>query len=261
MSSIVVAGDTSGSVTLSAPPVAGTPVLTLPTTSGIVLAPSGGILPVSQGGTGQGGFANNGGVVYSTLSGTLAATASPGTSGQVLTSTGAAGVPQWTTIAAGGITLSTAQTSPFTPTTQANFITIPAGVKRITVMFAGVSKSGTSPILIQIGSSSVIQITGYSSSASRLNGIAASSHTNSSAGFVLEAGPAAADLAHGICTITNITGNVWTGSSVLGYTASSGQCMWGGGSVTLTGVLNTLRVTTVNGTDTLDAGTINIMYE
>ena len=34
MSSIVVAGDTSGSVTLSAPAVAGSTVLTLPTTTG-----------------------------------------------------------------------------------------------------------------------------------------------------------------------------------------------------------------------------------
>lgn len=48
MSSIVVAGDTSGSVTISAPAVAGTPTLTLPTTSGTVVATSGGYVPTSQ---------------------------------------------------------------------------------------------------------------------------------------------------------------------------------------------------------------------
>ncbi|CAB4160505.1 hypothetical protein UFOVP765_9 [uncultured Caudovirales phage] len=37
MSSVVIAGDTSGSITLNAPNVAGTTVLTLPTTSGNVL--------------------------------------------------------------------------------------------------------------------------------------------------------------------------------------------------------------------------------
>ena len=37
MSSVVIAGDTSGSVTLSAPAVAGTTVLTLPATSGTVV--------------------------------------------------------------------------------------------------------------------------------------------------------------------------------------------------------------------------------
>ena len=47
MSSIVVAGDTSGSVTLSAPAVAGTTTLTLPSVSGTVLA-SGTAVTVAQ---------------------------------------------------------------------------------------------------------------------------------------------------------------------------------------------------------------------
>lgn len=38
MASIVIAGDTSGSVTLSAPATAGSPTLTLPTITGTVLA-------------------------------------------------------------------------------------------------------------------------------------------------------------------------------------------------------------------------------
>jgi hypothetical protein len=53
MSSIVVAGDTSGSVTISAPAVAGTPTLTLPTTSGTIVATSGGYVPTSQLGSGS----------------------------------------------------------------------------------------------------------------------------------------------------------------------------------------------------------------
>jgi hypothetical protein len=34
-----------------------------------------------------------------------------------------------------------------------------------------------------------------------------------------------------------------------------------GGSITLGGTLDRLRITTENGTDTFDAGSINIMYE
>jgi hypothetical protein len=34
-----------------------------------------------------------------------------------------------------------------------------------------------------------------------------------------------------------------------------------GGSKTLTGTLDRVRITTVNGTDTFDAGSINILYE
>ena len=50
MSSLVIAGDTSGTVTLQAPAVAGTTVMTLPATSGTVLI-SGGALGTPASGT------------------------------------------------------------------------------------------------------------------------------------------------------------------------------------------------------------------
>ena len=53
MSSVVISGDTSGSVTLQAPAVAGTTTLTLPATSGTVITGPGGVVAVSAGGTGQ----------------------------------------------------------------------------------------------------------------------------------------------------------------------------------------------------------------
>ena len=52
MASIVISGDTSGTVTLQAPAVAGSTTLTLPSTSGTILAPSSGVLAISSGGTG-----------------------------------------------------------------------------------------------------------------------------------------------------------------------------------------------------------------
>ena len=84
MSSIVVAGDTSGSVTISAPAVAGTTVLTLPATSGTVLAPSGGVWGISGGGTNSTATPTAGGVVYG--DGSAHQVTAAGTSGQVLTS-------------------------------------------------------------------------------------------------------------------------------------------------------------------------------
>jgi hypothetical protein len=44
-------------------------------------------------------------------------------------------------------------------------------------------------------------------------------------------------------------------SAVVPFVVSSG------GTVSLAGILNMLRITTVNGTDTFDAGSINILYE
>lgn len=49
MSSVVISGDISGSVTLDAPSVAGTTVLTLPATTGTILTTTGGVAPGTAG--------------------------------------------------------------------------------------------------------------------------------------------------------------------------------------------------------------------
>jgi expansin (peptidoglycan-binding protein) len=70
---------------------------------------------------------------------------------------------------------------------------------------------------------------------------------------------AAASITSGIMTIQNITGNSWVAS----YSGkqSSTASSYGGGDKTLSDTLTQVRITTVNGTDTFDAGTVNIMYE
>jgi len=95
MSSIVIAGDTSGTCTLSANAVAGTTVLTLPTTSGVLYStPTAGVINVASGGTGLATLtANN--VLIGNGTGNVAFVA-PGSSGNVLTSNGSA----WTSVAA-----------------------------------------------------------------------------------------------------------------------------------------------------------------
>jgi hypothetical protein len=57
MSSVVISGDTSGSITLQAPAVAGTTTLTLPATTGTVFTTTGGTL---TGGLTVGGILNTG---------------------------------------------------------------------------------------------------------------------------------------------------------------------------------------------------------
>jgi hypothetical protein len=49
MSSLVIAGDTSGTVTLQAPATAGSTVLTLPSTSGNIITSTGGVSPAIAG--------------------------------------------------------------------------------------------------------------------------------------------------------------------------------------------------------------------
>ena len=94
MSSIVIAGDTSGSVTLQAPAVAGTTTLTLPATSGTVLTTASGTAATATNLAGG----SNGTIPYQSASGTTQMLA-VGTAGQVLQTNGA-GAPTW--VAAGG---------------------------------------------------------------------------------------------------------------------------------------------------------------
>ena len=139
--------------------------------------------------------------------------------------------------------------------TSIDFTGIPSWVKRITVMFNGVSTSGASYPLIQIGTGGTPTTSGYVSQASQLYTAAAISSTT--AGFYINSN-ASTYVLSGTMTISNISGNIWVESCCFGSTSIMTV---GSGTVTLGGVLNMLRITTVNGTDTFDAGSINIMYE
>jgi len=140
--------------------------------------------------------------------------------------------------------------------TSLDFTGIPSWAKRITVMFSGLSLSGTSDILVQLGDAGGFEITGYISSGSATGTGAAIS--TSTAGMIIRSA-AAASITSGIMTIQNITGNSWVAS----YSGkqSSTSSSYGGGDKTLSDTFTQVRITTVNGTDTFDAGTVNIMYE
>ena len=149
--------------------------------------------------------------------------------------------------------------------TSIDFTGIPSWVKRITVMFNGVSTNGSSIGLVQLGSGSIDATSTYTgqgdsltTSSSALNIFNSTANT---IGFNLStsitAGPTTA--LRGLATIVNITGNTWVFSSYLGQIiAGSGA---GTGDKALSGVLDRIRITTLAGTDTFDAGSINIMYE
>ena len=197
MASMILSGDTSGTITLSAPSVAGSNTATLPAQTGTLQM------------LGQG-------------------TAVASTSG-----------------------------------TSIDFTSIPSWAKRITVMFNGVSTSGTSVPIIQIGASTTPETTGYLGSFTISNTTSASA--NLSTGFaigILGTPQAATTVKHGIVTLAllNSSTNLWSAFGVLGQ-SDIAQSGFLGGSKSITGTLGVVRITTVNGTDTFDAGSINILYE
>jgi hypothetical protein len=159
-----------------------------------------------------------------------------------------------------GITSGTAVAS--TSGTSIDFTSIPSWVKRITVMFQGVSTSGTSVVQIQLGAGSVTT-TGYLSSGVSLANTGTVVGATQTTGFGVEvanANTSASSLRNGHAVITLITGTTWVNSSNLAY-SNTGFSAVTGGNIALGGTLDRVRITTVNGTDTFDAGTINIMYE
>jgi hypothetical protein len=141
--------------------------------------------------------------------------------------------------------------------TSVSFTGIPAGVKRITMMLNGVSTNGTSSIQFQLGSGSATT-SGYTGTSTFVAASAASSLLSS--GFLLYNWNSAAYVGSGMITFTNLSGNTWTALGIIGNSNTT-QTYMVSGVVTLSGVLDRAIMTTVNGTDTFDAGSINILYE
>lgn len=144
--------------------------------------------------------------------------------------------------------------------TSIDFTSIPSWVKRITVMWGGISVSGGAQPQIQIGSGSV-STSGYTCYQTYA-GANTSGGGVITTGFSIQSG-SAANIIYGTFVLTLLTSNTWqcSGSTNL-YTGASYYGMWSQGtSPALGGALDRVRITTTNGTDTFDAGTVNILYE
>jgi hypothetical protein len=210
-------------------------IINATTTNGVVIQPD-----------------NSGSLVLQTNSGTTALTIS---TAQNATFAGTVTLPTGTIYP---IVPSTAVAS--TSGTSIDFTSIPSWVERITIMFQGVSTNGSSITQIQLGTSGGIVTSSYLGSGF----IAADANTpaivNMSSGFLTSGFGAAGYVRHGSIVISNITGNSWVAHGITGQSDSTRINMCGG-SISLSGTLDRVRITTVNGTDTFDAGSINILYE
>ena len=190
------------------------------------------------------------GTLASANLGLVVGPASAGTADQVLGTDGA-GTQSW--VDRGRIVRATSQAS--TSGASIDFTGIPSWAREIRVMFAGVSTTGTSNVQIQLGTSSGATTTGYTSGAFT----STASTANSTTGLLVTAARAATTVTHGTAVITALTGNQWVMSSSTG-SSDTAQASCAGGSITLAATLDRVRITTVNGTDTFDAGAINIIY-
>lgn len=138
--------------------------------------------------------------------------------------------------------------------TYHDFVGIPAWAKRITVMFSGVSTSGSSAVQVQLGGASGFVVSGYVSVGSQ-----GGSNYWSTTGLVI-GGIQAADVRTGAMTILNFVDTQFISFGCNASTTTSASSALSG-NVTMSEPLTKIRITTMNGTDTFDAGVVNIMYE
>jgi hypothetical protein len=143
--------------------------------------------------------------------------------------------------------------------TSIDFTGIPSWAKRVTMMLNGVSTGGTSLLQAQLGYPSTYATSGYNSVYGVFAG-GTSGTTAASSGCLISTSATASASVYGNFVFTLLTGNTWT-FTFNGVDTNGTRVMVTGGSIALSGVLDRIRLTTVNGTDTFDAGSINILYE
>jgi len=144
--------------------------------------------------------------------------------------------------------------------TSIDFTGIPSWVKKITLSLNGVSTTGTSNYLLQLGDAGGVETSGYLGATSNIaNGVATLNFTT---GLAVTSSVNASYVIHGIVIITlvDVSPIKWemsyTGSNSFAAVSYSGSS-----SKSLSAALDRIRITTVAGADTFDAGTINILYE
>ncbi|MBX5206682.1 hypothetical protein [Rhizobium sp. NZLR11] len=140
--------------------------------------------------------------------------------------------------------------------TAVDFTGIPSWVKRITVSVESLSTNGTTGISLQLGDSGGVEVTGY---------VCATGNAGSStAEFPLTGGSSANTAVYQgitILTLLNSATNTWVVSSQFARTDASQGILTVAGSKSTSAILDRVRLKTGNGTDTFDAGSINILYE
>ena len=176
----------------------------------------------------------------------------PSTSGNVLTSDGST----WASSAAvGGITEATEQAT--TSGSTITFSSIPSGTKRIHISIEGMSTSGTSNPIIQIGDSGGLETSSYLGTV-ETPGVTRIAYAS---GFYFTASHAASDTTGGTMILTreDSSNNTWTGICLVSNSNDT-QNHVSSGTKSLSAELDRLALTTVGGSETFDAGAINIQY-
>lgn len=172
-----------------------------------------------------------------------------------LTQKGGAPVPRMLLLPAKATTSGTA--IDFSPSDGTG---IPSWAKKVTVNLRRVSTAGVSLLLLQVGTASGVVVTGYAGAVLAAQGTNNSTTGANSTGIKLnESAGVATDSYSGSITLV-LDGLNWVATGTLAGNTSA-RTMSTVADGTVVSALDRVRLTTVNGTDVFDAGSINILVE
>lgn len=135
---------------------------------------------------------------------------------------------------------------------------IPSWAKKITVMFNGVSTNGAGNYLVQLGTSGGVVTAGYANAGTFIVGSAAGTNSVVTTG-VLVASSAATNAITGMTAMVSMGNNVWLSNGIVGMPGSF--TLHFAGSASPGAAVTSVRITTVNGTDVFDAGSVSVLVE
>jgi hypothetical protein len=235
-----------------------------------------GVLPVLNGGTGS-NIASFSGANITSLNATNISTGTldiarggtginaVGTAGNLLTSNGTAWISS--APAASGLISGTAQS--LVGQNSVNFTSLPSGIKKLTVIIRNASTNGTSIPVVRIGAQNSIAsaATFYLGTQMAIISGGNPGSTADTTGVILNNSNAAANVYQGTVEFTALESNyTWAYSAQISLSNTT-RLMINNGTIALgdyyvgAAELSNVRLTTINGTDTYDAGTINIVYQ
>ncbi len=152
-----------------------------------------------------------------------------------------------------------------TQTPYIDFTGIPSWVKKITILFSDIRVNGTAGAIIQIGAGTAPETTGYVGTFVRNLATSIGSAAYVGAGIpiyqnmILTPSPS---IGNGIVVLTLHSNSMWVANGDLSCNQTTTIAVKTTGIKTITGSLGIVRITATNTiTDSLDIGTINVMYE
>ncbi len=155
------------------------------------------------------------------------------------------------------ITIKTEQDTATTSGTAIGFTGIPSGTQRITMMLGGVGLSGTDNLIVQIGDSGGYETSGYLSASNTNVDTVANSSVASTSGFIIQTDSANISA---VVTLVRKDAPNFTWQAIHQGRISGTVTLDGMGFKDLSAELDRIQITRT-GSDTFDAGDINILHE